>query len=129
MGELSFAETLQKLDTSNQEPLLFVCELDTTELMTIPSEYTQYTNVFSEKAESTLSPLHGELDHNIDLKPRCTAPFRPLYNLSEHELTVLKDYIKKNLDSGFISHSKSSARAPILFIKKKDGSLHLCVNY
>jgi hypothetical protein len=44
-------------------------------------------------------------------------------------LEVLKDYIDKNLESGFIRNSKSSAGAPILFVKKKDGSLRLCVDY
>ena len=56
-------------------------------------------------------------------------PFGPLYNLSEYELGVLKDYLDKNLHSGFIAHSKSPTGALILFIKKKDSSLRLCVDY
>jgi len=52
-----------------------------------------------------------------------------LYNLSETELGVLKEYIDKNLQSGFIRRSKSPAGSPILFVKKKDGGLRLCVDY
>ena len=56
-------------------------------------------------------------------------PFSPLYNLSKYELGVLKDYLNKNLYSRFIAHSKSLTGALILFIKKKDSSLRLCVDY
>ena len=42
---------------------------------------------------------------------------------------MLKTYIKANLASGFIKPSKSLVGAPILFIRKKDGSLYLCVDY
>ena len=55
--------------------------------------------------------------------------FNLLYNLSKYELSVLKDYINKNLESGFITRSKSPAGTLILFIKKKNGTLRLCVNY
>ena len=45
------------------------------------------------------------------------------------ELETLKTYIKTNLANGFICPSKSSANTPILFDKKPNGSLQLCVNY
>ena len=41
----------------------------------------------------------------------------------------MKTYIKANLASGFIRPSKSPAGAPILFVRKKDDSLSLCINY
>jgi hypothetical protein len=41
----------------------------------------------------------------------------------------LRDYLTKNLAKGFVQHSKSPASAPILFVKKKDGSLRLYVDY
>ena len=45
------------------------------------------------------------------------------------ELAALKAYIETNLENGFIQRSSSPAAAPILFLKKKDGSLRLCVDY
>jgi hypothetical protein len=39
----------------------------------------------------------------------------------------LKDYIEKNLAKNFIRRSKSLAGVPILFVKKKDGSLQMCI--
>ena len=45
------------------------------------------------------------------------------------ELETLKTYIKTHLKTGFIRPSNSSAGVPILFDKKPDGSLQLCVDY
>ena len=42
---------------------------------------------------------------------------------------MLKNYINKHLQSEYITWSKSSAASLILFIKKKNDSLQLCVNY
>ena len=61
--------------------------------------------------------------------PDTVPPYGPIYSLSEPELKVLKDYIDENLAYGFICHSSSPAGSPILFVKKKDGSLCLCVDY
>jgi hypothetical protein len=44
------------------------------------------------------------------------------------ELATLREYIDENLSKNFIRHSKSSAGAPILFVKKKDRSLRMCVD-
>jgi hypothetical protein len=49
--------------------------------------------------------------------------------LSQIELVALREYIDENLSKIFIRHSKSLVKAPILFVKKKDGSLHMCVDY
>src|ERR1700731_2952824 len=49
--------------------------------------------------------------------------------MSEVELKMLKDYLDDMLEKGFIRLSKSPAGAPVLFVKKKDGGLRLCVNY
>ena len=65
----------------------------------------------------------------IDLLPGKEPFFGPLYAFLENELQILKSYIEKNLDSDFIARLKSSAGAPVLFIKKGDGSLRLCVDY
>ena len=95
----------------------------------LPSTYQKFADVFDEKAEEVLSPHQSELDHLIELLLNIIPLFRSLYNLSEEELWVLKNYIDQHLRSGFITRSKSPAASLILFMKKKDGSLHLCVNY
>jgi len=74
-------------------------------------------------------PPHRPYDHKIQLEPGTTPPFGPLYTLSETELKALDEYIKENLTKSYIQASTSPAGAPILFVKKRDGSLRLCVDY
>jgi hypothetical protein len=45
------------------------------------------------------------------------------------ELKLLRKYLDEYLARGWIRHGKSLAGAPILFAKKKDGSMRLCVDY
>ena len=45
------------------------------------------------------------------------------------ELKELKDQLQELLDSGFIRPSTSPWGAPVLFVKKKDGSFRLCIDY
>ncbi|KAG1064905.1 hypothetical protein G6F42_026917 [Rhizopus arrhizus] len=49
--------------------------------------------------------------------------------MSQLELKALYDYIQENLAKGFIRRSESPAGAPVLFVKKKDGSLRMVVDY
>jgi hypothetical protein len=84
--------------------------------------------VFSKKEADKLPP-HREFDCPIDLKPGTNPPWGPICSLSEPEFLTLKEYLNGNLAKGFIRPSKSPARAPVLFVKKKDGSLRLCVDY
>jgi hypothetical protein len=85
-------------------------------------------DVFEKKNADTL-PKHQPYDYAIELVERTQPPFGPIYNLSQNELATLHEYINENLEKGFIRHFKSLASAPILFIKKKDGSLRMCVDY
>jgi hypothetical protein len=52
-----------------------------------------------------------------------------LYNLSQRELQVLREYLDAALKKGWIRASKSPSAAPILFVLKKDGGDRLCVDY
>jgi hypothetical protein len=49
--------------------------------------------------------------------------------MTQEELRALKEYIQENLTKGFIQASSSPAGAPVLFVKKSDGSIRLCVDY
>src|SRR5881394_6564 len=75
-------------------------------------------------------PQHrGHLDHHIPLEDGAKPVFGPIYNLSELELKVLKKYVEDNLKKRFIQPSTSPYGSPVLFVKKPDGSLRLCVDY
>ena len=95
----------------------------------VPAEYSDYSNVFSAENVVELSENTGINEHAIELEEGKQPPFRPIYCLRPVELETLKTYIKTNLANGFIRPFKSPAGAPILFDRKPDGSLRLCVDY
>src|SRR5258708_240366 len=94
----------------------------------VPQEYHDFRDMFSGKKANVLPP-HQLYDLKIDLEEG-TKPFhRPIYSLSPPELTALRDFLEENTKNGFICPSKSPWGSPVLFVKKKDGSLCLCVNF
>ena len=94
----------------------------------LPNKYVEFSDVF-DKVKANKLPAHRPYDCPIDLQPGKEPPWGPIYNLSPTELEVLREYIDENLANGFIQHSRSPAGAPIFFVKKKDGSLRLVVDY
>ena len=94
----------------------------------IPKELLEFEDLFAEELAKLL-PQHKPWDHEIPLLPDKKPPYGPIYSLSETELKSLREYIADNLEKGFIRPSSSPAGSPILFVKKKDGSLRLCVDY
>jgi len=94
----------------------------------LPPQYAEFAELSSEDDSRVLAE-HGPQDLAINLLPGATAPHMPLYNLSKTELELLRKYLDEYLARGWIRHSKSPAGAPILFAKKKDGSMRLCVDY
>ena len=97
--------------------------------VTISPKYTDYTNVFSPDSATELPEHTGINNHPINLIDDKQPPYGPIYSLGSIELETLKTYIETNLANGFIRPSKSPADTPILFIRKKDGSFWLFVNY
>ena len=93
------------------------------------AKYSDYSNVFS--MENTVELLENTriYKYTIKLEKDKQLPFVSIYSLKLVKLETLKIYIKINLANGFIWLSKSSTRAFILFDKKPNRSLHLCVNY
>ncbi|RKP23668.1 hypothetical protein SYNPS1DRAFT_30578 [Syncephalis pseudoplumigaleata] len=62
-------------------------------------------------------------------QPSSSIKTAPIYGLSPTEEDVLQAYVKQSLTNGFIQHSKSLAGALIIFVKKKDDSMLICVDY
>jgi hypothetical protein len=94
----------------------------------IPPEYYKFLPLFS-AVEANKLPPHHPYDHCIPLQEDFTPPFRPIYPLSRMELEALWKWLNKNLSKGFIHTSSSPASTPILFVKKSDRSLCLCIDY
>jgi len=94
----------------------------------IPEPYRDLAIVFSKK-EADKFPPHRPIDCEIVLKDGATLHYGPIYQLTLEESETLKEYIKDMLKKGFIRESRSPAGYPVLFQKKRDGTLRLCVDY
>ena len=96
----------------------------------VPEEFHDFLPLFREAVAHRLPPHRPTADHSIPFKdPNWQPPFGPIYSLSRFELEALKEWLEKNLKKGFIRSSSSPAGSPILFTKKGDGKLRLCVDY
>ena len=91
-------------------------------------EYHDFMPLFK-KAVGDILSLHWQYDYKITLKEGFMPLFGLIYSLSIPELKVLREWLDKTLSKGFIRASSSLAGAPILFLKKSDGSLRLCMDY
>jgi len=95
----------------------------------VPMEFRQYLGVMSKELPDAL-PKHRAYDCKIDLKEGSTAPWGPIYPLSEIELQTLREWLKEMERTGKIRRSTSQAGSPILFVPKPNGrGLRLCVDY
>ena len=87
----------------------------------------QYKDVFGGLPH--VLPPKRDVDHHIDLIPGAIPPSRPVYRMSPAELDELKKQLDDLTEKGFIRPSKSPFGSPVLFVKKHDGTLRLCVDY
>ena len=94
----------------------------------LPTYLIKDRDVFSKSAADALPP-HRSYDHKITLEDSSALTYSPLYKHSTKELESLKAYLVDNLAKGFIETSQAPFGAPILFVKKPNGSLRLCVDY
>jgi len=101
---------------------------ETPDLSNVSSEYHEFANVFSKTKAKTL-PSHHPYDLKINLEEGAQPPVGPIYSLSASEQEALKKFIEENLNMGFIRPTSSPYGTPVLFVKKKDGSLRLCVDF
>ena len=97
--------------------------------ISIPTDYSDFADVFFSEQASKLLEHTGINDYAIKLVDDWQPPYKPIYSLGPVELETLKTYIETNLKNSFIRPSKSPAWSPILFDKKPDGSLQLCIDY
>jgi len=116
---LQFRSTLQAKSTTISKKI---------DLSAIPEEYHEYADVFSKSKAETLIPYHP-YDLQIDLEKDSHPPVGTIYSLSKFEQEALKEFIDENLTNGFIHSTSLPHGALVLFMKKKDGSLRLCIDF
>jgi transposase InsO family protein len=100
-------------------------EFDTPEARELLAEFN---DVFPDKLPSELPPRR-DVDHRIELTQNTPPSLRGMYRMSPGELDELKAQLKELIEAGFIQPSKSPFGASVLFVKKKDGTQRMCVDY
>jgi hypothetical protein len=120
-GLIDLMEDVQYASLEDDRP-------DEEELCFVPCKLHHKWFAFS-KHRSGVLPPHRDHDHAIDIEEGAKVPNLPIYNLSRKELDILREYLDKALEKGWIRPSKSPAGAPILFVPKADGTMRLCVDY
>jgi len=95
----------------------------------IPSDYRQYSKVFSE-TESEQLPEHKPYDHLINLKLETVETIQSkIYPMPMNKQEELNCFLEESLHKGYIVPSKSPIASPVFFVKKKDGQLCLVQDY
>ncbi|GKE43481.1 putative reverse transcriptase domain-containing protein, partial [Tanacetum coccineum] len=74
-------------------------------------------------------PPTRQVEFQIDLVPGAAPIARAPYRLAPSEMKELSEQLKELSDKGFIRPSSSPWGAPVLFVKKKDGSFRMCIDY
>nr|GEW38927.1 retrotransposon protein, putative, Ty3-gypsy subclass [Tanacetum cinerariifolium] len=87
----------------------------------------EFPDVFLEELPG-LAPVR-QVEFKIDLIPRAAPVAYVPYRLAPSEMQELSNQLQELADRGFIHPSTSHWGAPILFVKKKDGSFRMCIDY
>ncbi|GJV14247.1 putative reverse transcriptase domain-containing protein [Tanacetum coccineum] len=87
----------------------------------------EFEDVFPEDLSGL--PPQRQVEFRIDLVPGVTPVAKSPYRLAPSEMQELSGQLQELQDKGFIRPSHSPWGAPVLFVKKKDGSLRMCIDY
>ncbi|KAJ9547520.1 hypothetical protein OSB04_020063 [Centaurea solstitialis] len=87
----------------------------------------EFPEVFPEELPGLPPPR--QVEFHIDLVPGAGPIAKSPYRLAPSEMQELSNQLQELLDKGFIRPSSSPWGAPVLFVKKKDGSFRMCIDY
>ena len=87
----------------------------------------EFNDVFPEDLPGL--PPEREVEFEIELLPGMSPISQAPYRMAPAELKELKVQLQELLDKGFVRPSFSPWGAPVLFVRKKDGTLRLCIDY
>ena len=96
--------------------------------VSLPSEYADFTQVFSKEATDHVPPSRP-YNHEINLDETFAPKIGKIYLLSPNEKKATEDFLEENLATETICPSNSPQASPFFFVKKKDGKLRPCQDY
>ena len=98
------------------------------DLSNVSSKYHKFADIFS-KTTAEVLPSYYSYNLKIYLEEGAQPLVGPIYSLSASEQEVLKEFIEENLNMDFIWPILSLHGVLVLFVKKKDSLLCLCVDF
>src|SRR3954467_11121149 len=114
---------------------MFICEISEDSLVNSNAQnprikplLNEFQDVFPDELPLELPP-NRSCNHRIQLEPGSIPPWRPIYRMSPLELDSLKEELDRLLKNGSVEPSVSPFGAPVIFVKKKDGTLRMCIDY
>ncbi len=127
---------MKELQSGHNETELYLGLLRTDEQSKIQIEMNietkrmmdEFRDVFPDELPKGLPPKRT-IDHQIELMPGSSPPYRPTFRMSPLELQEVKKQVDELLEQGKIQLSKSPYGSPVLFVKKKEGNLRMCIDY
>lgn len=105
---------------------------ETSSNLELPREISQVLDEFKDVMPTSLTkklPPKREVDHKIELIPSASPPSTVPYQMAPPEIEELRKHLKDLLDVGYVKPSKTPCGALVLFQKKQDGTLRLCITY
>jgi hypothetical protein len=112
LSPTSIASTLHHTGAQNLEDITVACEFPNVFLQDLPG-----------------MPPGQDVEFTIELQPGTVSISRRPYRMTQKELAELKVQLNELLDKGYICLNSSPWGCPALFVKKKDQSLRLCMDY
>ena len=94
----------------------------------VPREYHHMLDVFEKGEKTTVPPHRPGVDLGIELEKGNEVPIKKIYPVSYDLIEELHRYIIQNKAQGWIQRVRTRRASPIMFVKKKDGKLRLCVD-
>ncbi|XP_070032273.1 uncharacterized protein [Nicotiana tomentosiformis] len=123
---VSFLKALRMVEKVYDAYLAFVRYVSAdTPIVELVSMVRDFRDVFLADLPGILPARY--IDFGIDLLPDNKPIFIPLYRMALVMLEELKEQFQELLDKGFIQLSVSPWGIPVLFVKKKDGSMRMCI--
>ncbi|GJU43606.1 putative reverse transcriptase domain-containing protein [Tanacetum coccineum] len=128
---ISSIRTQKYIDQGCQVFLIQMMKEEKTEIPERRIEDVPIVRDFSEVFPEDLPglPPTRQVEFHIELIPGAAPVARAPYRLAPAEMKELAEQLKELSDKGFIRPSSSPWGAPILFVKKKDGSFRMCIDY
>jgi flagellar biosynthesis GTPase FlhF len=130
LGQSEEYGVLFPIEVGGRAELNAIVESKGSDLDSVPSDYRDIIKEFQDPVFSELNelPPHRHVDHRIETGAALPTAL-PVRRMSPQELDALREQLADMEKKGFIRPSISPWSSPVLFVRKGDGSLRLCVDY